>query len=296
MLRLCLFAGLVLALTAISGASVLREKRDACEEINAGFNTCNIQAYEEYKKAFEAGDDGRPDWMARKSCNYMTAAVEECGNKLIGDCNTEEDATNMKDEQLRVIIGQLETSIEEWDSEKCPPVQSYVNRMKRDEDGAEEDSVAEEVEAEDGEAAEGEEADSETADAEEEDDETVDAETEDVEEAAAEVKDGADAGDDGVDEDTGDETESDGGVDAENEEDAGDVVEGEVGEDTETEEGEDVGGDPEVDTAGDDDAGSDEKGDGDKVEKKEEEEEEDDSSAASISASLSLVVAFYLAL
>jgi len=291
MLRLCLFAGLVLALTAISGASVLREKRDACEEINAGFNTCNIQAYEEYKKAFEAGDDGRPDWMARKSCNYMTAAVEECGNKLIGDCNTEEDVTNMKDEQLRVIIGQLETSIEEWDSEKCPPVQSYVNRMKRDEDGAEEDSVAEEVEAEDGEAAEGEEADSETSDA-----ETVDAETEDVEEAAAEVEDGADAGDDAVDEDAGDETESDGGVDAENEEDDGDVVEGEVGEDTETEQGEDVGGDPEVDTAGDDDAGSDEKGDGDKVEKKEEEEEEDDSSAASISASLSLVVAFYLAL
>ena len=34
------------------------------------------RAYEDYKKAFQAGDDGRPDWMARKSCNYMTAAVE----------------------------------------------------------------------------------------------------------------------------------------------------------------------------------------------------------------------------
>ena len=34
------------------------------------------RAYEDYKKAFHAGDDGRPDWMARKSCNYMTAAVE----------------------------------------------------------------------------------------------------------------------------------------------------------------------------------------------------------------------------
>ena len=23
-----------------------------------------------------AGEDGRPDWMARKSCNYITATIE----------------------------------------------------------------------------------------------------------------------------------------------------------------------------------------------------------------------------
>ena len=34
------------------------------------------RAYWAYQKAFDAGDDGRPDWMARKSCNYMTAAVD----------------------------------------------------------------------------------------------------------------------------------------------------------------------------------------------------------------------------
>ena len=36
----------------------------------------SISAYEDYKAAFQAGDDGRPDWMARKACNYMTGAVE----------------------------------------------------------------------------------------------------------------------------------------------------------------------------------------------------------------------------
>ena len=35
-----------------------------------------VRAYDDYKAAFEAGDDGKPDWMARKACNYMTAAVE----------------------------------------------------------------------------------------------------------------------------------------------------------------------------------------------------------------------------
>ena len=35
-----------------------------------------FSAYEEYKEAFAAGDDGRPDWLARKSCNYMTKTIE----------------------------------------------------------------------------------------------------------------------------------------------------------------------------------------------------------------------------
>ena len=35
-----------------------------------------FRAYVEYRTAFQAGDDGRPDWMARKACNYMTEAVE----------------------------------------------------------------------------------------------------------------------------------------------------------------------------------------------------------------------------
>ena len=33
-------------------------------------------AYEEYKTAMATGEDGRPDWSARKSCNYITASIE----------------------------------------------------------------------------------------------------------------------------------------------------------------------------------------------------------------------------
>ena len=76
-------------------ASTLRSRRQAgeCEEATDSFDECTnawvecrvtwdntdndvVRAYDDYKAAFEAGDDGKPDWMARKACNYMTAAVE----------------------------------------------------------------------------------------------------------------------------------------------------------------------------------------------------------------------------
>ena len=34
------------------------------------------RASDEYRKAMRAGDDGRPDWQARNTCNLITAAVD----------------------------------------------------------------------------------------------------------------------------------------------------------------------------------------------------------------------------
>eukprot|EP00092_Neocalanus_flemingeri_P097067 GFUD01123651.1.p1 GENE.GFUD01123651.1~~GFUD01123651.1.p1 ORF type:complete len:188 (-),score=71.62 GFUD01123651.1:50-613(-) len=119
------------------------EKEDTCDEVVVKFNSCTMQAYEDYKAANEAGEDGRPDWLARKSCNYMTAAVEDCGNKLIGVCNTEDEVTKLKDKQLKGILAQLSSSIAEWDSEKCPAVKSHVDRMKAEQTEAEDDACVE---------------------------------------------------------------------------------------------------------------------------------------------------------
>jgi len=124
----------IVSFITLSRANIIRKERDACDQVLADFDTCTLQAYNDYKTAFEAGDDGRPDWMARKSCNYMTAAVEECGNMLIGECNSLEEVNSNKDHQLKGILMQLQTSIEEWDSEKCPAVKDHVDRMKADEE------------------------------------------------------------------------------------------------------------------------------------------------------------------
>merc|ERR1711864_69999 len=80
--------------------------------------------------ATKAGEDGKPDFRARKSCNYLTDAVEDCGNKLIGDCNTEEQVNKMKDNQIRSVLLNLQSSVQAWDSSKCPTVQAHIDRMK----------------------------------------------------------------------------------------------------------------------------------------------------------------------
>merc|ERR1711909_58557 len=129
MARLCLLALFVLStFSNNSSANTLRVERDACEEKQEEVQKCQADAYHEYMAAFKAGDDGRPDWMARKSCNYITATIEECTNQLVGDCATEEDVIDMKDGQMGGILEQLSDTIQEWDSEKCPAIKAYLER------------------------------------------------------------------------------------------------------------------------------------------------------------------------
>merc|ERR1711997_680087 len=68
-----------------------------------------------------------------------TAAVEECGDELIGECYSEEDVIAMKDHQLKNVLEVLEKSVEEWDTEKCPAVMAHVERVKGSEDNEDDD-------------------------------------------------------------------------------------------------------------------------------------------------------------
>merc|ERR1719357_1295820 len=102
--------------------------------------------------AFAAGDDGRPDWMARKACNYITATIEDCTNQLVGDCATEEEVNDMKDGQMEGLLKQLSETIQEWDSEKCPAIKAYMDRNPAAEDeevAASVDTAAQEKEEDD---------------------------------------------------------------------------------------------------------------------------------------------------
>merc|ERR1711970_313065 len=139
-MRLCFLALVVFsALTDTSEGSTIRVERDACADLNEAFHECTQKAYTEYSEAITAGDDGRPDWYARKACNYVTAAVEDCGNKLIGECMTEEQVNTEKDRQIVRVLQGL-SSNEEWDSEKCPPVKAHLVRTNPVENGEDGDS------------------------------------------------------------------------------------------------------------------------------------------------------------
>merc|ERR1719153_1500315 len=105
-------------------------KKRRCRKVTNDFNKCTQKAYQDYRTAMSGGDDGRPDFAARKACNYLQDSVEDCGNVLLGECNTAEKVSEIKDNQIRGTLKNLETSIHHWDSEKCPAVKASINRMR----------------------------------------------------------------------------------------------------------------------------------------------------------------------
>merc|ERR1711970_1310227 len=104
----------------------------ACDKAEKELEACNTKAYQNYQTEFGKGNDGRPDWMARKSCNYLTEVYETCGNMLVGVCKSQEEVDNEKDEQLKMASQQVAARIPNWDSEKCPPMKAHLDRLNSD--------------------------------------------------------------------------------------------------------------------------------------------------------------------
>merc|ERR550532_2774399 len=192
----------VVTILAVAEAARIRRESADCEKIFLSHGECVKQAYETYVAEHGAGDDGRGDWEARKSCNYVNSAVGECGD-VLADCFGEDEAVAMKDHQVGAILKQLERSVGGWDSSKCPVVSEYLERQAGvdGEEAADGDEGDEEVNDED------EEADGEESDAEE-----GDAAEGDAEEGDDEEGDGGDG-----DDEEGDESEDGGEGDEDNE-------------------------------------------------------------------------------
>jgi len=189
---------------AIAEAGRIRRDTDECDKITVAHKECVKTAYGDYVAVHGAGDDGRGDWEARKSCNYVNAAVGECGDLLSG-CYGEEETTAQKDHQVETILKQLERTVGGWDSSKCPVVREYLERQADNADDGEEEENddgdqgdeegaddAEEEAADDGEpsedAADGDEGEAEDddgeGDGEEGDEEAVEDDAEQVNEEA----------------------------------------------------------------------------------------------------------------
>jgi len=102
-----------------------------CNGVKEDFNQCTRQAHKTYITAMKRVSDGRPNYVERKSCNYLMEAIEVCGNKLLQHgCNSEEAVMGMKDNQLGKILEPIGSSLADWDSCKCPPMKAYIDRMK----------------------------------------------------------------------------------------------------------------------------------------------------------------------
>merc|ERR1712013_416471 len=130
MARLCLLALVVFSVfTVNSSANSLKFKRDVCEQTHQEYEDCRMSAYGVYQSAMIARPDDRPDWRARKTCNYITTAIEDCANKMIGECYTEEEVNDIMDQEIPQMMQQLSTSVKEWNSELCPVIEDHLDRM-----------------------------------------------------------------------------------------------------------------------------------------------------------------------
>jgi len=122
-----MFLGAWLALYVLQ---VEVEAATSCGVINRKYNKCTRKAYQDYQAAVMEGQDDREDWEARKACNYLEQAVEVCGDEFLPMCNSEEKVEELKKNQIRGTLKNLEKSIAHWDTEKCPAVRNHIDRMK----------------------------------------------------------------------------------------------------------------------------------------------------------------------
>jgi len=128
---------ILVAVGIIAGA--LGETEDTqetpeCLEATKEFEACKAKAYKNYQAVFQKGDDNRPDWLARKSCNYLTETLETCGASMVGPCFSEDQLTEKKDKQMAGALEQIEELVKGWDSSKCPVVTAYKERLQAAED------------------------------------------------------------------------------------------------------------------------------------------------------------------
>merc|ERR1719430_616560 len=207
-------------ISAVGEAGRIRRETDECEKINFEHQECVKATFDDFVAAHGAGDDGRGDWEARKSCNYVNAAVGECGDLLSG-CYGEEGATAQKDHQVETILKQPERTVGGWDSSKCPVVREYLERQADNTDDVEEEETgdgdqeeeegaddAEEDVADDGEPSE-DAADEDDGDAEDDDGEGYgeEGDEEAVEDDAEQVDEDEEADDDEADNENEEESE-----------------------------------------------------------------------------------------
>jgi len=123
---------LVLLLPLLAGLAQCSNTKE-CNAQKDQFNKCTEAARQTYVDAMkkEKEGDGRAHYKARKVCTYMQEGVEICGNKLCeNNCNTEEQVNNRKDIQIRKMLKHIGTTVENFDSCKCPVVKSHLNRMQ----------------------------------------------------------------------------------------------------------------------------------------------------------------------
>lgn len=102
-----------------------------CSKVSETFSVCHGDAWQKFLKQRSLGEDGRPDWIERKICNWITDTFQDC-HDVIDDtlCMTHKDLNMMVDRGLHSILGSLVATSKNWDSAKCPTAVEHQARWQ----------------------------------------------------------------------------------------------------------------------------------------------------------------------
>merc|ERR1739838_857881 len=112
-----------------------RVKRSSqCVSLQKESTKCMEDATIEYMTYMMGEGDSRPDFHARKTCNFVTAAAEDCVTKLMETCKPpggDQAFTKAKDESIKNLLEVADEEDINFDPEKCPIARDDLRRTWR---------------------------------------------------------------------------------------------------------------------------------------------------------------------
>jgi len=127
--------------TTCPGALDLKKKHPSldCSEADKEFTQCHAEAYNTYQTQLSRGGDGRPDFLERKTCNWITETFQTCHDNIVATrCKTHYDLNAMVDGGLHSILTNLAATQPDWDSSLCPTASAHLVRWEEGREAREE--------------------------------------------------------------------------------------------------------------------------------------------------------------
>jgi len=102
-----------------------------CSQADKEFTQCHAEAYKTYQTELAAGGDGRPDFVERKTCNWITDTFQNCHDAMVATrCKTHHNLNAMVDVGLHGILTNLVATQPAWDSSLCPTASAHLVRWE----------------------------------------------------------------------------------------------------------------------------------------------------------------------
>jgi len=118
---------------ACPGALALKLKYPTldCSNAEREFTQCHAEAYKTYQTELAAGEDGREDFVERKTCNWITDTFQTCHDAMVATrCKTHAELNAMVDVGLHGILTNLVATQPAWDSSLCPTASAHLVRWE----------------------------------------------------------------------------------------------------------------------------------------------------------------------